>query len=134
MHTERQSAALRPLEDVAPRPALDAVLRGLRSRCPACGEGPLFASNLKTHDYCPSCGASTITYITFHLTLHERNEQCSKPEITELHAWPIDAIRVTASGELRHRALLHRVLQTKTTGEADTEILAAAKEFDGAGV
>lgn len=56
MHTERQSAALRPLEDVAPRPALDAVLRGLRSRCPACGEGPLFASNLKTHDYCPSCG------------------------------------------------------------------------------
>lgn len=56
MHTERQSAALRSLEDVAPRPALDAVLRGLRSRCPACGEGPLFAKNLKTHDHCPSCG------------------------------------------------------------------------------
>lgn len=30
---------------------------GLRSRCPACGEGALFSSYLKIRDNCPACGA-----------------------------------------------------------------------------
>lgn len=33
-----------------------AVLRGLRLRCPACGEGKLFARYLKVADHCPKCG------------------------------------------------------------------------------
>ncbi|RVV96834.1 DUF983 domain-containing protein [Mesobaculum littorinae] len=33
-----------------------AVLRGLRHRCPACGEGHLYARYLKVNDTCPNCG------------------------------------------------------------------------------
>lgn len=33
-----------------------AMLRGLRGRCPACGEGKLFRAYLKTNDVCPACG------------------------------------------------------------------------------
>ncbi len=32
-----------------------AVLRGLRRRCPSCGEGPLFSGYLKVNDRCPAC-------------------------------------------------------------------------------
>jgi len=38
------------------RPFLGSVLRGLRSRCPACGEGRLFRSFLKPVDHCEACG------------------------------------------------------------------------------
>ncbi|MBO6716654.1 MAG: DUF983 domain-containing protein [Rhizobiaceae bacterium] len=37
------------------RPAVPAMLRGLRCRCPNCGEGRLFRAFLKTHDACPVC-------------------------------------------------------------------------------
>jgi uncharacterized protein (DUF983 family) len=33
-----------------------AMLRGLRGRCPNCGEGKLFRVYLKTHDHCSMCG------------------------------------------------------------------------------
>jgi uncharacterized protein (DUF983 family) len=33
-----------------------AVFNGLRSRCPACGEGKLFRKFLKVADECPACG------------------------------------------------------------------------------
>lgn len=33
-----------------------AVLRGFRLRCPACGEGKLFARYLKVAPNCPHCG------------------------------------------------------------------------------
>lgn len=33
-----------------------AIFRGLRNRCPNCGQGRLFAKYLKTHDACPACG------------------------------------------------------------------------------
>ncbi|WP_209428309.1 DUF983 domain-containing protein [Pararhodobacter sp. SW119] len=33
-----------------------AVLKGLRGRCPACGEGKLFARYLKVTDACSVCG------------------------------------------------------------------------------
>jgi uncharacterized protein (DUF983 family) len=32
------------------------ILRGLRLRCPACGQGRLFKSMFKMHDECPHCG------------------------------------------------------------------------------
>ena len=33
-----------------------ALKRGLRGRCPRCGEGKLFRAFLKVDDHCPSCG------------------------------------------------------------------------------
>lgn len=32
------------------------ILRGVRRRCPACGEGRLFRAYLKVADACPACG------------------------------------------------------------------------------
>jgi len=37
------------------RPTRTAVLRGLRQRCPSCGEGPLFSKYLKVRDTCAHC-------------------------------------------------------------------------------
>ncbi len=33
-----------------------AVWRGFRGRCPACGEGRVFRAFLKVNDACPRCG------------------------------------------------------------------------------
>lgn len=38
------------------RPTKPAIWRGLRSKCPNCGEGSLFKGFLKVTDECPSCG------------------------------------------------------------------------------
>ena len=40
-------------------PALIAVWRGVRERCPECGRGRLFAGYLKQAPACTSCGAAT---------------------------------------------------------------------------
>lgn len=40
---------------LAPRAVPEALLRGARCLCPACGEGRLFSSYLKTVPYCPGC-------------------------------------------------------------------------------
>lgn len=37
------------------RPMRPAVLRGLRRRCPNCGEGHIFTGYLKVRDACPNC-------------------------------------------------------------------------------
>ncbi len=37
-------------------PFLRTLLRGLRQRCPRCGEGPLFAGWNRLHETCPVCG------------------------------------------------------------------------------
>jgi uncharacterized protein (DUF983 family) len=39
-----------------PRSVGTGIANGLRMRCPACGEGKLFASYLKVNEHCPSCG------------------------------------------------------------------------------
>jgi uncharacterized protein (DUF983 family) len=39
-----------------PRPLGPAMTRGLRRRCPACGEGAMFDGFLKVRDACPACG------------------------------------------------------------------------------
>jgi len=41
---------------VQPRNAWQAIGRGLRCRCPRCGEGKLFRAFLKTADHCTVCG------------------------------------------------------------------------------
>lgn len=38
-----------------PRPLRQSLLRGLRGRCPHCGEGAMFARFLKVSDHCPAC-------------------------------------------------------------------------------
>ncbi len=39
-----------------PHGILGAIGRGLRGKCPACGEGRLFRAYLKVADACPACG------------------------------------------------------------------------------
>jgi uncharacterized protein (DUF983 family) len=45
-----------PPLDTSERPLGRALLRGLRCRCPACGEGRLFRRYLKPVDQCATCG------------------------------------------------------------------------------
>lgn len=42
--------------DAGKRSWLSAMGRGLRGRCPSCGEGRLFAGYVKTGDPCKTCG------------------------------------------------------------------------------
>lgn len=44
------------IEETEERPVKPALLRGLRLRCPACGEGKLFTSYLRVAKNCPCCG------------------------------------------------------------------------------
>ncbi|KJZ19679.1 DUF983 domain-containing protein [Loktanella sp. S4079] len=37
------------------RPTKPAIMRGLRRRCPQCGEGHMFTGYLKVADQCPTC-------------------------------------------------------------------------------
>ena len=41
---------------IEPRDALSALWKGMRGRCPRCGQGKLFRAYLKVADHCPSCG------------------------------------------------------------------------------
>ncbi len=45
-----------PQPDAAPRNTTQAILRGMRRRCPACGQGHLFRGYLTTVDHCAQCG------------------------------------------------------------------------------
>ncbi len=45
-----------PLTITRDRPIGPAIRRGLRCRCPACGEGKLFRAYLKVVDACERCG------------------------------------------------------------------------------
>lgn len=47
--------AMSPADPTIERPTGQAMLRGSRGRCPACGEGRLFARYLKVQDHCPAC-------------------------------------------------------------------------------
>ena len=40
----------------APRATWPAIKRGLRGRCPACGQGRILHDYLKVNDACPACG------------------------------------------------------------------------------
>ncbi|WP_439541765.1 DUF983 domain-containing protein [Hyphomicrobium sp.] len=46
-----------PPASVEPKRSItDAMLRGARQRCPACGAGAMFRAYLKVADACPACG------------------------------------------------------------------------------
>ena len=45
------------MEEATPRPPIRTALwRGIRQRCPRCGDGPLFQRWIVAHDRCSSCG------------------------------------------------------------------------------
>src|SRR5664280_3910645 len=45
-----------PAQNALPTSAGQALWRGFRGRCPACGEGRMFRAFLKVADQCPHCG------------------------------------------------------------------------------
>lgn len=56
----------------AARPLLQAMARGARLRCPACGKGRLFRAYLKVADSCPVC----------HEELHHQRADDAPPYMT----------------------------------------------------
>jgi uncharacterized protein (DUF983 family) len=53
---DRTTSPRSTLYNRAPRPIVDALLRGAARKCPACGVGALFRRYLKVVDNCPHCG------------------------------------------------------------------------------
>jgi len=51
---ENRTRSIDPYDD--DRPMKRSMLRGLRRRCPNCGDGGLFDGYLKVRDRCPACG------------------------------------------------------------------------------
>jgi uncharacterized protein (DUF983 family) len=49
-------------EAVTQRTAGVGLMRGLKRRCPACGEGRLFRGYLKVEGTCPACGHDNAQY------------------------------------------------------------------------
>lgn len=56
------------------RPLFQALWRGVRLRCPVCGQGHLFAGYLATHEICPEC----------HAELHHHQADDAPPYLTIL--------------------------------------------------
>lgn len=56
MHAAEQQAATAPAQSRLPTAIGQAVWRGFRGLCPACGEGRMFRAYLKVDDQCPLCG------------------------------------------------------------------------------
>lgn len=65
---------LEPTVVSEPRDVPQAVIRGLRERCPACGEGHMFRAYLKVVDECPRC----------HEELHHHRADDAPPYFTIL--------------------------------------------------
>ena len=53
---EIRAAPPAPVPRALPRGPGQAIWRGFRGRCPACGEGRIFRAFLKVNDACPNCG------------------------------------------------------------------------------
>lgn len=43
-------------DEPAPKPLVALLWRGMRQRCPQCGQGPIFRGWIKMHDRCSACG------------------------------------------------------------------------------
>jgi uncharacterized protein (DUF983 family) len=54
--SQKTSQGTAEAETLPHRPIWQAIRRGLRGRCPACGRGKLFRAFLKVADRCPGCG------------------------------------------------------------------------------
>ena len=53
--TDQLNGSEEPIKRVPPRKTVAAIKRGLRGRCPACGEGRILHAYLKVNDACPVC-------------------------------------------------------------------------------
>jgi uncharacterized protein (DUF983 family) len=56
VNAEAIQSAVAPARDALPTGAAQALWRGFRGHCPACGEGRMFRAFLKVNDRCPRCG------------------------------------------------------------------------------
>lgn len=56
------------------RPAWPAIWRGMKGRCPSCGQGKIFRAYLKVNDECPVC----------HTALHHHRADDAPPYLTIL--------------------------------------------------
>lgn len=54
----RMSQSTTAYSNKGPRPMRRSIGRGLRRRCPQCGEGRLFSGYLKVNDHCSRCNES----------------------------------------------------------------------------
>lgn len=54
--TPPKPTAIKSTTGQPPKGAGEAMWRGFRGKCPACGEGKMFRKFLKVNDNCPSCG------------------------------------------------------------------------------
>ena len=71
---ENPMETLEPTVVSEPRDVPQAIFRGLRERCPACGEGRMFRAYLKVVDECPHC----------HTELHHHRADDAPPYFTIL--------------------------------------------------
>ena len=109
MHREvRTAATARRL----PRGAAEALRRGFRGRCPACGEGRMFRAFLKVSDECPNCGeelhhqraddfpAYLVIVIVGHILVPivlAVETEFSPPMWLSMSLWPTMALAMTLS-------------------------------------
>ncbi len=83
-----------------PRSNADAMLRGMRLRCPACGVSPMFRKYLKVADYCPSCGEA----------LHHQRADDAPPYFTMFIVCHIVVAGVLASEQAWQPSVLTHLL------------------------
>jgi uncharacterized protein (DUF983 family) len=90
----------------AGRPVFNAMLRGARGKCPACGEGRLFPRYLKVAEHCPACGEA----------LHHHRADDAPPYFTIVIAGHILVPLILAFETLAHPPLwLHALVGAPVT-------------------
>src|SRR5438445_12453748 len=96
---------------LARRPVLGALKRGLAGRCPRCGEGKIFRAYLKVNDECPVCGEElhhhraddappyftivVVGHIVLSLVLLMELVSDSVPMWIQMVVWPVLAIALS---------------------------------------
>jgi uncharacterized protein (DUF983 family) len=95
-----------------------AMIRGARCRCPACGAGLMFAKFLKVSDSCPACGEE----------LHHHQADDAPPYFTMFIVGHIVVPLVLIVEKLWHPALpIHFVVWTIVTLALSFAIMPAVK-------
>ena len=100
------------------RPVFQAMWRGARGRCPACGEGRLFRRYLKVADHCPVC----------HEALHHHRADDAPPYFTIIIAGHLLVPLLIAFEVALHPALwVHAVIWVPVTIAVCLALLPAVK-------
>lgn len=109
MNADAKLAAT-PAQTALPTGAAQALWRGFRGRCPACGEGKLFRKFLKVNDACPHCGeemhhhraddfpAYLVIIIVGHILVPivlAVETHVAPPIVLSMTMWPLVALAMT---------------------------------------